>query len=169
MSSECDGVVYAICTDKHNLRDYHRSAKRPGQTVGVVAGNAAPPAAAGPEVHQAYRPMAPRALRQPLQLQQQSNGGGNAAGLVSVSSRKNRKLQDVLLSGKRVPEKWIIVFLAVVSCIGLVLTVIKIQGGKSKNGNAPIGAHNLHIIILIIITIIRAVNSYDVKKASVSA
>ncbi|XP_015365840.1 PREDICTED: neprilysin-2-like [Diuraphis noxia] len=41
----------------------------------------------------------------------------------------DRKLQDVLLSGRRVPEKWIIGFLAVVSCIGLTLTVIKIGGG----------------------------------------
>jgi len=88
MSTEYDGVVYAICTDNHNLRDYHRSAERLGQTVGVVAGNTAPPAAVGPEVHQAYRPMAPPALRQP-QLQHQSNGDGNA-GLVAVSSRKNR-------------------------------------------------------------------------------
>jgi len=87
---EYDGIVYAI-TDNQRLRDYHRSAERRGQTAGVViAGNAMPPAAAGPEVRRARRPvMAPPALRQP-QLQQRSNGGD--AGLVSVSSRKYRYL-----------------------------------------------------------------------------
>ncbi|XP_029344493.1 neprilysin-1 isoform X2 [Acyrthosiphon pisum] len=69
--------------------------------------------------------MAPPALQQ-SQLQQQPNGGD--VGLVSVSSRKHRKFQDVFRS-KSFQEKCIIAFIAVLGCTGLVLTVIKIRGG----------------------------------------
>ncbi|XP_060870447.1 LOW QUALITY PROTEIN: neprilysin-2-like [Metopolophium dirhodum] len=126
--SEYDGVAH-VTTDNHYLRDYHRSAeKQQQQTVGVVAGNAGPPIAAGPEVHQAHQPMAPPALQQ-SQLQQQPNGGD--VGFVSVSSRKHRKLQDVFRS-RSFQEKCIIAFVAVLGCAGLVLTVMKIRGGVMK-------------------------------------
>jgi len=59
------------------------------QTTVIVSGNPTPPAAAGPEVHQALHPMAPPALQQ-RQRQQWPDGGG--ADLVAVSSRKYRYL-----------------------------------------------------------------------------
>ncbi|XP_025191848.1 neprilysin-like isoform X2 [Melanaphis sacchari] len=144
--SEYDGGH--MIANNHYLRDYHRSTEQQiqQQNVVVVSANSLPPAATGPEVHQALHSMAPPALqqqhRQQRNLQQQRRQQQpivRDAEFIAVSSRKNRKFQD-LWRGRTVLEKWIIFFATVLCCVFLMLTIMKIKGTSSIRRSIDVAA-----------------------------